>query len=165
MMQEFYGTKRIAAKPMTRLEYNQFRKWELPSDENGAYEGYLVEYLDGGKPNVEGYTGYVSWSPKEQFDAAYQPTTAMSFGHALVALQSGLKVSRAGWNSKGMFLYYVPANKYPASGNTLGTMKGVFPDDMVPYGAYIAMKTAQDNVVPWLASQTDVLAADWGVVE
>lgn len=165
MMKNYYGTKYIAAKPMNRLEYNQFRGWTLPTDENGDDEGYLVEYLDGGKPNVEGHTGYVSWSQKEQFDRSYQSISAMSFGHALMALKGGQKVSRAGWNGKGMFLYYVPANKYPASGNTLGTMKGVFPDDMVPYGAYIAMKTAQDNVVPWLASQTDVLADDWGIIE
>lgn len=165
MKQQYYGTKHIAAEPMTRLEYNQFRKWELPSDENGADEGYLVEYLDGGKPNVEGYAGYVSWSPKEQFDKAYKPITELSFGHALEALKAGKKAARAGWNGKGMFVYYVPANSYPASGNTLGTMKGVFPNDMVPYGAYIAMKTAQENVVPWLASQTDVLAEDWQIIQ
>lgn len=163
-MQKFYGTKQIAAKPMTRLEYNQFRGWQLPADENGADEGYLVEYLDGGKPNVEGYAGYVSWSPKKQFEAAYQPTDALSFGHAIVAIKAGHKVARAGWNGKNMFIYYVPANSYPASGNILGTMNGLFPNDMVPYGAYIAMKTAQENVVPWLASQTDVLADDWCVI-
>lgn len=172
MTQEYYGTKRIAAKPMTRLEYNQFRKWELPSNENGSDDGYLVEYLDGGKPNVEGYAGYVSWSPKEQFDTAYQPTIAMSFGHAIVALKSGHKVARSGWNGKGMYLYYVPANSYPAQTDVA---KAYWKDKqpiasenmthiMVPYGAYIAMKTAQENVVPWLASQTDVLADDWQVI-
>lgn len=83
------------------------------------------------------------------------------FGEAIKALENGKKVCREGWNGKNMFLYYVPANSYPASGNSFGTMKGVFENDMVPYGAYIAMKTAQNNVVPWLASQTDVLAKDW----
>lgn len=85
----------------------------------------------------------------------------MNFGEALELLKSGHKLQRSGWNGKGMFIYYVPENKYPASGNTLGTMQGIFPDDMVPYGAYLAMKTAQNNVVPWLASQTDILAEDW----
>lgn len=161
----YYGTKKIAAHPMSRAEYNDFRGWQLPENENGADKGYLVEYLDGGKPNVDGYAGYVSWSPKEQFENAYQPTNAMNFGHAIVALKEGYKVARAGWNGKGMFLYYVPANSYPASRNLLNTMKGVFPDDMVPYGVYIAMKTAQNNVIPWLASQSDVLADDWSIVE
>jgi hypothetical protein len=63
-----------------------------------------------------------------------------------------------------MFLYYVPENSYPASGNKLNTMAGIFPNDLVPYCAYIAMKTAQNNVVPWLASQTDVLSDDWQIV-
>ena len=87
------------------------------------------------------------------------------FGTAVEALKQGARVARAGWNGKGMFLYYVPENKYPASRNEHGTMVGVFEDDMVPYGAYIAMKTAQNNVVPWPASQTDVLAEDWQIVE
>lgn len=88
----------------------------------------------------------------------------MDFGQAITALKQGKKVGRQGWNGKGMFLYYVPANSYPATRNTLNTMVGVFPDDMVPYGAYIAMKTAQNNVIPWLASQTDVLSEDWEIV-
>lgn len=89
----------------------------------------------------------------------------LNFGQAIEALKQGKRVSRAGWNGKGMFLYHVPAASYPAQRNTLGTMAGVFPGDMVPYCAYIAMKTMQDNVVPWLASQTDVLAEDWSIVE
>lgn len=172
-MQQYYGTKNIAAKPMTRGEYNDFRGWDLPSDENGDDEGYLVEYLDGGKPNVAGHEGYVSWSPKEQFEKAYQPVDALSFGHALVALEAGKKVARSGWNGKGMFLYHVPANSYPAQTEAA---KAYWADKqpeqtdnnpkpiLVPYGAYIAMKTAQENVVPWLASQTDVLAKDWQIV-
>jgi hypothetical protein len=58
-----------------------------------------------------------------------------------------------------MFLYYVPANSYPAQTEAAKDHFG----DMVQYGAYIAMKTAQNNVVPWLASQTDVLAEDWQI--
>ena len=92
-------------------------------------------------------------------------TERLSFGTAVEALKQGARVAREGWNGKGMFLYYVPENKYPASRNEHGTMIGMFKDDMVPYGAYIAMKTAQNNVVPWLASQTDVLAEDWQIVE
>lgn len=97
----------------------------------------------------------------------------MNFGEAIEALKAGNKVSRDGWNGKGMWLYLVPANSYPAQTQAA---KDYWRDRqsplgenevsaiMVPYGAYIAMKTAQDNVVPWLASQTDVLADDWGVV-
>lgn len=73
----YIGTKTIIAEAMTRAAYNTFRGWTLPADENGADEGYLVEYQDGGKPNVPGRAGYVSWSPKEQFDNAYRARPAV----------------------------------------------------------------------------------------
>jgi hypothetical protein len=82
------------------------------------------------------------------------------FGTALEELKAGSKVARSGWNGKGMFIYYVPAASYPAQTKIAKEHFG----ETVPYGAYIAMKTAQGNVVPWLASQTDVLADDWQVV-
>lgn len=85
----------------------------------------------------------------------------LNFGQAIEALKQNKKVNRSGWNGKGMFLYYVPANNYPAVTEVAKKEFG----ETVEYGAYIAMKTAQNNVVPWLASQTDVLAEDWGIVE
>lgn len=85
----------------------------------------------------------------------------LSFEFALRAIKEGKKVARDGWNGKGMFVYLVPANSYPAQTETAKKEFG----DMVPYGAYIAMKTTQGNVVPWLASQTDLLAEDWMIVE
>jgi hypothetical protein len=164
-MQTFIGTKIVQATPMTRLAYNEYRNWNLPENENGADDGYLVEYTDGGKTNDSRHAGYISWSPKEQFDNAYRTVTGLTFGLAIEAMKARKRVARAGWNGKGMFLYYVPAAAYPAQRNAYGTMVGVFPDDMVPYCAYIAMKTAQDNVVPWLASQTDMLSEDWVIVD
>lgn len=70
-METFVGTKVVHAVPMNRLAYNEFRGWDLPDDENGDDEGYLVEYADGGRANVEGYAGYISWSPKDVFERAY----------------------------------------------------------------------------------------------
>ena len=58
--------------------------------------------------------------------------------------------------------FQVPGASYPPS---TSIAKDTFNGEDVPYGAYIAMKTAQGNVVPWLASQTDVLAEDWVIVE
>ena len=69
----YIGTKVVHATPMNRREYNYFRGWDLPANENGADEGYLVEYADGGAGNVPGVTGYVSWSPKAVFEKAYVP--------------------------------------------------------------------------------------------
>jgi hypothetical protein len=61
-----------------------------------------------------------------------------------------------------MFLYYVGADSYPAKTDVA---KGYFgADALVPYRDYIAMKTVDENVVPWVASQTDILAEDWQIV-
>ena len=70
-MKTYIGTKIIKSTPMNRADYNILRGWALPADEDGTDEGYLVEYTDGGKPNLAGYDGYVSWSPKVQFEGAY----------------------------------------------------------------------------------------------
>lgn len=67
----YIGTKVVHALPMNRRDYNTLRGWELPADEDGDDEGYLVEYADGGQANVGGFTGYVSWSPKAVFEQSY----------------------------------------------------------------------------------------------
>ena len=163
MAQQYIGTKIIRAEPMTRQAYNDFRGWTLPADEDGSDEGYLVEYLDGGKPNTDTHAGYVSWSPKEQFDNAYRKTTGMPFGMAIEALKKGHKVARAGWNGKGMFLFLVPGSTFKVS---RAPLLGIYPEGTeINYHAHIDMKTADNKVVPWLASQTDVLADDWCIVE
>ena len=148
---------------MTRAEYNAFRGWELPADENGADEGYLVEYLDGGKPNTTTHAGYVSWSPKEQFDNAYRKTSGLSFGLAVEAMKLGKKVARDGWNGKGMFLFLVSGSTFKVN---RAPLLGIYPEGTeINYHAHIDMKTANGTIVPWLASQTDVLADDWCIVE
>lgn len=167
-MRECIGTKLVNLLPMTRAEYNAFRGWDLPADENGADEGYLVEYLDGGEPNTPQFAGYVSWSPKAQADAAYQPTDAMSFGGALVMLKVGYRVARAGWNGKGMWLALSPGSKaLPAerfwSPHNRRHAEENGPTDVLPC---ITMKTATGEILMgWLASQTDMLADDWMVLE
>jgi len=232
-MQQFIGTKVVNASPMNLADYNTLRGWILPTDEDGTDEGYLVEYTDGGKANVEGYAGYVSWSPKEVFDKAYRECDTysdrllieyddlyekckklidfkhsddflvlpievrtqllaqsavmgdysailgtrrgmedgdanpvrLSFGGAVAAAKTGCKVARAGWNGAGMFAYIVPANKYSTDGNPTSPLVGMFPDNMVPYREYWALKTAQDDVAMWSPSGSDSLANDWCVVD
>lgn len=75
LLQSYEGTQRVRAEPMTRGDYNQLRGWRV---HGGLYEdqqdtGYLVEYIDGGKPNVVGFDGYVSWLPKDIFERTYFP--------------------------------------------------------------------------------------------
>ena len=146
-MKQYIGTKIIQAEPKMR---------KAPAEnclaDRGFEDGYKVIYSD----------GYESWSPKDVFEAEYRATDGMSFGLAIEAAKMGKKIAREGWNGKGMFLYHVPAAAYPPCTEVA---KEAFCGSDVPYGAYIAMKTAQGNVVPWLASQTDMLADDWKIVE
>ncbi len=163
MQKTYVGTKIIRALPMTRQEYNDYREWELPADEDGDDEGYLVEYADGGRANDSRHAGYISWSPKDVFESAYRPVENMSFGLAIEALKAGKKVARAGWNGKGMFLFLVPGSTFKVNRPPL---MGIYPEGTeINYCPHIDMKTADGKVVPWLASQTDVLAEDWAVVE
>jgi hypothetical protein len=76
----------------------------------------------------------------------------MTFSQALDRIKDGRQVVRSGWNGKNMFLFYVPVWTY-----TDGKQ------DNYPNLPFIAMKTAGETVVPWLASQTDILADDWEV--
>lgn len=156
-MERYIGTKIINAKPMDRGNYNIYRGWKLPLDEDGTDAGYLVEYLDGGKPNTEDYNGYVSWSPKDVFERAYRDCKEMNFGLALNALKRDSQVTRAGWNGEGMWLGLVE-DTY-----AINFMKG---KEIHGYSnhPYIVMKTVDGKIVPWTPSQTDMLAEDWEIV-
>ena len=72
----------------------------------------------------------------------------MKFGAALVGLKDGARVTRTGWNGKGMWLALQRPNKHS---------KMTLP--------YIYMSTVTGDLVPWLASQTDILAEDWELAE
>lgn len=161
-MDAYIGTKTILARPMTRQEYNDYRGWVLPADEDGEDRGQLVEYVDGGTPNDSRHAGYISWSPNEAFDNAYRASGEMNFGHAVELLKAGRRVARTGWNGKGMFLFLVPGSTFQVNRPPL---LGIYAEGTsINYQPHIDMKTAQDTVVPWLASQSDVLAEDWGEV-
>lgn len=175
-MNTYIGTKIIHAEPMNRLDYNAYRGWELPANEDGADEGYLVEYTDGGKGNDSRHAGYISWSPKAQFEAAYRPTTGLTFGLALEALKKGSKVARAGWNGKGMWL----SLSGPLGGQSIAAeafwsknnweFAKSQPDAHATVLPCITMKTTNAHgrvaiLMGWLASQTDMLSEDWMVVE
>ena len=151
----------VEAEPMTRGDYNKFRGWEIPSNENPADEGYKVTYPD----------GYVSWCPKTQFEEAGRPFDGMTFGMAIEAMKRGKKVARKGWNGKGMWLC-VPLcdgpKEIPATG-VWGKQNAEYAEQnggTVKVMPYVTMKTADGSIVMgWLASQTDMLSEDWTVVE
>jgi hypothetical protein len=130
--QLYVGNKLIKAEPMNRLEYNNYRGWHLPED--GSDAGYLVEYVD----------GYISWSPAKQFEDSYRMIESLPFSVVLEAAIRGMKITRHGWNGKGMYIFYVEGknNNRP----------------------YLAMKTVNDEIVPWVASQSDLLETDWTII-
>lgn len=71
-MEQYTGTKTIMATPMSRGEYNQLRGFDTSEGEDANEIGYLVMYQSDGKPNVNGFDGYVSWSPLKPFIENYK---------------------------------------------------------------------------------------------
>ena len=159
-MKKYIGTKLINAKPMTRQEYNDLRGWTVPSDENPNDDGYLVEYVDGGKANHPDFEGYISWSPKDVFERTYKNDN-LTFGQAVELLKQGKKVARKGWNGKGMYLLLATEIDFVTKAD-LSDMQHEEGELTLPA---IVMKTVDNKfVVGWLASQTDMLAEDWVIV-
>lgn len=84
------------------------------------------------------------------------------FSEALKHIKSGRKVARFGWNGKDMFVFLVGGSTFKVNRPPL---LGIYPlGTEITYHAHIDMKTAQGYVVPWLASQADLLAEDWMVI-
>lgn len=157
-MKDYIGTKMIQAKPMTRGDYNKYRGWQIPADENPEDEGYLVKYKD----------GYESWSPKKQFEEAYRESTGLTFGVALELLKRGEKVARIGWNGKGMFLVITEGSEVPTEKMRNDVTRGYYEKegkDTVKICPHIDMKAADGTMtIGWVASQVDMLAEDWLIV-
>lgn len=181
-MSLYIGTKKITAVIMNRANYNRYRGWELPADEDGSDEGYLVEYVDGGPSNHPDHVGYISWSPKDVFENSYKENGSLSFGHVLEEIKHGKYATRKGWNGRGMSIFL-------HKGEFCGASRGFDPDQEIqenhpstqdgisfslfnngPEGTSVrlpclAMKTASGAILHgWLASQTDLLAEDWEII-
>lgn len=114
-----------------------------PQCRSDGLAGYRVVYED----------GYTSWSPASVFQEAYRLTSGMPFGLAIEAMRKGKKVQRAGWNGKGLWLELQVPDAH--SKMTLPYIFINYPHD--------AQNTPGARV-PWLASQTDMLADDWRIV-
>ena len=157
-MKQYIGTKIIQAEPALRIDDGEGNvRIELlsavpitmPTDTVDM--GYKVIYED----------GYESWSPKNAFEAAYRSTDSMNFGLALEAAKIDAKISRKGWNGKGMYVFLADI----AELNTDADLSE-FDDQDVECGEVLVMRTAQRTLqVGWLASQADMLADDWYIVE
>lgn len=157
----------VDAEPMKFGEFkDKFPKSGGANVERDANDdGYVITYRKG-EPNE-----YVSWCPKAEFDLVSRPTDGLSFGLAIEAMKSGKKVARKGWNGKGMWLC-IPLvegpKEIPATG-IWGKPNAEYAEQnggTVKVMPYITMKAADGSIVMgWLASQTDMLADDWVIVE
>lgn len=156
-MKKYIGTKIIEASPAIRKGGKVYDVNEIiPRSMEPVEEGYKVRYSD----------GYESFSPKDVFEEAYRLIDGMNFGLAIEAAKQGKKITRRGWNGKGMWVICrsgypdgIPCNKNTADavGIPEGTLFKVRP--------YLQMKCVDDTFQMWLASQSDILAEDWEIVE
>lgn len=145
-MQKYIGTKVIFADPMDECTFLRTVKGHDTSNRE-TMPGYKVVYPD----------GYVSWSPQNAFDEAYRPTDGMSFGLAIDAMRKGFKVARKGWNGKGIHIELQRPDEFSKM-----THPYIFIDTT---GLQTDNPHAPKNRVPWLASQTDMLAEDWMIID
>lgn len=83
------------------------------------------------------------------------------FGWAIGRLKDGKRVSRQGWNGKGMWLALIPADQWGIGSGVPWDHGHMDAPQNLPW---IGMRTADNRFVPWLASQTDILAEDWDEV-
>lgn len=141
---------------------DRFLGWKLPKD-FGPDAGISFTPSNGmtrdeafNKPGwwPVGTNLFTADQAKAMFEHCLGGQTGMDFGQALDALKAGKKVARTGWNGKGLWLELQTPNAH--SKMTLPYIFMSYPDDA---------KTTPGARVPWLASQTDMLAEDWCLVE
>jgi hypothetical protein len=157
---EYVGLKTVKAWP--QLGTHPPKNGGFLCDQPSEY-GYGVQYED----------GYISWSPKDVFEAAYKASGNMDFSMALFMLKRGHKVARLGWNGRGQWCVLMPGLKLPPfSSQEPGakvndrTAKHIGSDTPLDSQPYFALWNAQGKWQPgWVPSTGDLLADDWAVVE
>jgi hypothetical protein len=77
----------------------------------------------------------------------------MNFSQALEQLKSKAKICRAGWNGKSMWLALVTDNR----------VAGDIENTRVMYLPHVVLRNAHGDFVPWVCSQSDLLADDWEI--
>ena len=137
-MKTYIGTKIVEAVPSIRMAGAT------------AEGGYRVRYPD----------GYESWSPKAVFEEAYRPIDGMNFGLAIEAMKKGKKCRRAGWNGKNQHIELASAISYTSPEGVIVNAE----HDAIGNKA-IAFCGTSGIQMGWLASQADMLADDWEIVE
>lgn len=153
-LKQYVGSKLVSAKPMNLGDYNDYRGWTIPEDEDPKAPGYLVK----------DESARESWLPQENFEDNFVDCKdGLPFSLVLDQVKNhGARAARKGWNGKGMFIFLVPGSEFEVNREPLLSILGE--GTKVKYHGHIDMKTADGMIVPWLASQTDILANDWTFV-
>ena len=104
---------------------------------------------------------YPQFMTADEFEKICRSTEDMTFGDALVALKQGKRVARKGWNGKDMYVFLAHEADFVTDADL-----SAFDQLDVEVADMLVMKTAQDTFQPgWLASQADMLAEDWYIVD
>ncbi len=86
-----------------------------------------------------------------------------SFSFALERLKEGKRVARIGWNGSGMFVFLVQGSTFSVNRPPL---LGIYPEGtQISYRPHLDMKTVNGDIVPWVASQSDLLSEDWFILK
>ena len=154
-MKQYIGTKMIEACPAYRCTYPggmvaYAGEGDIIPTECKIQEGYRVRYED----------GYLSWSPKAVFEEAYRETTGMPFGLAIEAAKKGKKIARAGWNGKNQYVELAYCISYKNNAAEVINVNHCNIGNKAL--AFVGTSGVQ---MGWLASQADMLADDWRIVE
>ena len=160
-MKQYIGTKIIMAEPASRYWLEDGRKVvatrnemlskEMMAKVTACDEGYKVRYPD----------GYESFSPKDVFEEAYRETAGgISFGMAIEAAKLGKKIARKGWNGKGQYVELATCISYKnRDGEAVNAEHRCIGNKAL---AFVGTSGVQ---MGWLASQADMLADDWVILE
>jgi len=154
----YIGVKEIKAIFMTLGDYNYHRGWKMPENENPSDPGYIIQYPD----------GYISWSPKEQFELAYMTVGDLDYSAALFLLKQGKKVARAGWKGRGMWVSMTEGKTLDMAVDDIWTQNvkdiAISNSGIVEILPYLVMKTADCKLqIGWVPSQGDMQATDWRI--
>ena len=83
----------------------------------------------------------------------------LTFSEVISGLKEGRRFARAGWNGKGMFIFLVAGSQFTVNREPLLSILGE--GTVIDYHGHIDMRTANGQIVPWLATQSDMLDEDW----
>ena len=156
-MKQYIGTKIVYAEPAVRIESPMGNRRVVPLTQHPITcpadkvdLGYKVVYGD----------GYESWSPQDVFEEAYRQTDGLSFGLAIEAAKKGKRIARKGWNGKNQYVELATCISYVRNdGGIINAHHDAIGNKAL---AFVGTSGVQ---MGWLASQADMLADDWMIVE